>query len=137
MKMKNLTLITLLFLLLIGNAFSQSNLPQGMNYQAVARDFDGQIIADQDIHLRIRLLAGSKQERIVYTETHEVTTNKMGLFNLIIGEGQSGKEAFSAVPWSSEDIWLDIALDENGGSHFTPISTTRLPAPKLLASFWG
>lgn len=62
------------------NSFSQA-LPKGMNYQAVARDQKGQVIANEDIELKIELTSlQSGHEKIYYSESHNVTTNLLGLF---------------------------------------------------------
>lgn len=106
----------------------QTVVPQGMNYQAVARDAVGQVMANQDISMKISLLAGSADGKTVYTEYHQVTTNNIGLFSLTIGEGKTSKKTFAEVPWSSTEVWLDIALAEGDDASYNSISTTRLLA---------
>ena len=49
--MKNQILLVILFTFLLGSSYAQT-IPQGMNYQAVARDNDGQILANQDVFLK-------------------------------------------------------------------------------------
>ena len=51
-------------------AFSQQ-VPQGINYQAVARDGIGNLIADKHIAVKVSILEKpGDQERTVYSEIH-------------------------------------------------------------------
>ena len=63
-------------------------IPKGMNYQAVARNQKGELISNEPIRLKISLFGNERGGRADhYAEIHEVITNNLGLFNLIIGEG--------------------------------------------------
>ena len=99
-----------------------------MNYQAIARDNSGQILADREISIEIQLNADSPDGKAAYTERHYLKTNNLGLFNMIIGEGIPVYGTFSEVPWSQSDIWLTISLDENGGNNFQLLNSSRLLA---------
>ncbi|PHK98295.1 hypothetical protein [Neolewinella marina] len=105
-------------------AFAQG-VPEGMKYQAAARGQDGQPIADRPITLDIRLRAGV-EGAVAYHEQHFVTTNNLGLFDLIIGGGEWVAGAMEAVPWGEADIFLELGMDETGGTDFGPYSSTRL-----------
>src|ERR1043165_9852221 len=100
--MKKVLLTALAFMLLAAAALAQ--VPQGMKYQAVARDLKGNILAEQEIALRIGLVGNDKGTTTYYQETHNVTTNELGLFTLVIGEGKVEKGNFSSAPWSTEEI---------------------------------
>src|SRR4051812_29205325 len=111
--MKKLFLLSILSVLLLSAAFAQT-IPQGMNYQAVARDNEGQILADQEIFLKISLLSEpGKSASIYYTEVQRVVTNKFGLFTLTIGKGSMLNGQWSTIPWSSKEIWMDVAIKMN------------------------
>ncbi len=85
--MKKVFNLTAIFLLFFAAAFSQ-NVPQGMKYQAVARTLSGNVIANQEISLKISLVNSGKSAAVYYSEVHTVTTNQLGLFTLVIGEGR-------------------------------------------------
>ena len=122
--------IYLIIVIVIGAAFTliAQSVPQGMNYQAVARDLSGIILADQPISLKVTLL--SQNERLdqveEYTEIHRLITNKLGLFTLTIGQGEVSFGDFREVPWSSGDIWMEVAIDSKGGDNFEVLNNTRL-----------
>ncbi len=100
--------------------------PQGMKYQAVARDAKGALISNQTIGLKISLLAGPQSHRQVFSEIHQVTTNELGLFNLTIGEGLSRSGELQNVPWNNEEIFVEIAMQEPGRAGYQVINTSRL-----------
>ncbi len=122
--MKNYLLI-LLFLSVTFSAIHAQMVPQGMRYQAVARDAAGKVLENQKIALRLTLKAG-EQGDVYYTELQQVTTNQLGLFSLTIGEGKAIRGVFSEIPWSVANIWMDIDMDENGGKNYLTINSTQL-----------
>ncbi len=119
-------LISFSFLLLI--SFAQ-HVPQGMKYQAVARNLNGNVIANQQVSLKINLVTQQGSTTTVYySEVHSVTTNQLGLFTLTIGEGKIEKGTFSSIPWSIADIWMQVAIKDNTQADFTTISNSKLLA---------
>ena len=123
-------LLTLFILSCALVPFAQAQqVPQGMKYQAVARSLSGEVLPNQPVTLKISLNSnGSGLTKTHYSETHTVTTNALGLFDLTIGSGKAGNGTFKSVPWSSEDIWMEIAIQDGGKSGFTTISSSRLLA---------
>lgn len=125
--MKKTLQLTVLYLLLCAATYAQ-NVPQGMKYQAVARSLSGNIIANQEISLRISLLTNDKSATVHYSEVHTVITNQLGLFTLVIGEGKIEKGTFASIPWSTDDIWMQVSIKDKGSSSFTTISNSKLLA---------
>ena len=123
--MRRILLQLLLCLIFIPIAFTQT-VPQGMKYQAVARDLSGHVLANQRVTLQINLYTGIERLDPVYSETHTAITNDLGLFNLTIGKGfvESGK--FENVPWSSNEIWMEIAIRDREDGGFTTISDSKM-----------
>jgi len=70
-------------------SFANAQVPEGLNYQAVARDASGTLIKSQNINVRINIISGSTSGTLQWQETHAVTTNNFGLFTLVIGQGTS------------------------------------------------
>ena len=124
--MKKLLLSLLIAFCLLSVSYGQT-VPRGMKYQAVARSLSGEVLPNQPVTLKITLNSnGSGLTKTHYSETHTVTTNALGLFDLTIGSGKAGNGTFKNVPWSSEDIWMEIAIQDGG--NFTTISSSRLLA---------
>ncbi|WP_418636572.1 tail fiber domain-containing protein [Winogradskyella sp.] len=123
-----ITLISALFLAtqFINAQASQSHF---INYQGVARDAEGDILADQDIALEIELRFGAPNISSLYTETHNVTTDAGGVFNLRIGDGTTTFGDYDTLEWGNLAPYINVSL--NG----TEIGTTEMHAvPYALSS---
>jgi hypothetical protein len=114
------------FVLFTAVALFAQTVPSGMKYQAVARDANGDILSLAKIGLEIKLLKNGPGGEVVFSEVYQVTTNVLGLFSITIGEGESKTGILEDVPWSSSEIWMNIGVDERGGTHYTTITTTKL-----------
>ncbi|MCX6271665.1 MAG: collagen-like protein, partial [Bacteroidetes bacterium] len=104
--------------------FSQS--PQAFKYQAVTRGIDGNVLVNQHIQMRLSILAGDPNGGVVYSETHNVTTNEFGLVTLNIGGGTVETGEFSAINWGNNTYYLKIEADETGGNNFQWLGTSQL-----------
>ncbi len=121
--MKKVYLIFTLCLISLG-AFSQT--PQGIPYQAIARNANGNILASQTIAVRFTIFTGSANGTIAYAERHTTTTNALGLFTLIIGAGTPQSNTFSGINWGIGTKFLQIELDPAGGTNYTNLGTTQM-----------
>jgi len=105
--------------------FSQA--PQSIKYQAVARTVDGDPVINQDISVKISILAGTLAGEVVYSEQHHVETNSMGLFIIEIGNPDlvlSG--SFENITWGISDYFLKLEMDQNGGTNYQYVGTSQL-----------
>lgn len=119
------SLLSLLFTIGRTEAFSQ--VPQGFNYQAIARDESGEIIQGKPIPVQITIL--DKKGNKIYVEEHSsVTSNQYGLITLVIGTGtQTGGSAasFSAIDWDASTYSINTAVQYPGPS-WTDMGTSLL-----------
>ena len=118
----------LIILLITFTGLMAQQMPMGINYQGVARDLSGDVLAGQDISIKITLVSDIANHHVDYSETHLVTTSKLGLFTLVVGEGNTEQGKFEAVSWSSNEIWFELSIDVKGGSNYDRVSTSRLLA---------
>ena len=120
--MKNLyPLLILLFLSL--SIYAQS--PDKMSYQAVVRDANNTLVANQTVGMQISILQSTITGTVVYTETHSVDTNINGLVSLEIGNGSSS-DNFSEIDWSAGPYFIKTETDPTGGSSYTITGTSQL-----------
>jgi len=103
------TSLTLYFILLALTGFAQDD--RGFNYQAVARDGSGNLLANTAVNLRFQVLEETPTGTIVYQETHAPTTNAFGLFNVGIGKGDIEVGTFEGVDWSASAHYLVVELN--------------------------
>lgn len=123
--MKHVFSIAFLFILNIQLTFAQA--PNALNYQAVARDNAGQVLANQSVSIRFSILDGSPAGSTLFSETHAATTNSLGLFTSSIGTGTLVLGNFSSINWGSGGSkWLKVELDPNGGSSYSLLGTSQL-----------
>ena len=103
----------------------QAQAPQGIPYQAVARDNAGNLIKNQNIALRFSIHDGTANGAVVFTETHSVTTDALGLFAVKIGGGTSSG-TLADVNWGSGAKFTQVESDVTGGSNFIDMGTTKV-----------
>jgi microcystin-dependent protein len=104
-------------------AYAQA--PQLFNYQAVARN-GSSILSNQSINLQFTIHDQTTNGTTLYEETQVATTNTYGIFTAKIGGGIVEAGTFSAVDWSSGPKYLEVDIDETGGSNFVTMGTTQL-----------
>lgn len=111
--------------LLLFTADVMAQVPQGFNFQAVARNAEGELIANAELGVRISVLQGAEDGTAVYTEIQNPTTSAIGSFQIVIGEGTSEND-FSAIDWSSDNYYVKLEIDPAGGEEYEVLGTTRL-----------
>ncbi|MEM8584570.1 MAG: hypothetical protein AAGF87_09890 [Bacteroidota bacterium] len=100
--------LIILFCMLAG--FLAAQVPQGINYQAVARNGNGDILSNQNVSIVFNL-RNPINGFVDYSESHSTTTNDFGLFNLVIGAGNNPSGDFSDVDWSNN---YELGVSVNG-----------------------
>ena len=112
--------ITLLVALLLVTATmpAQDEVPQSMDYQAVARDMNGYPIANEEVMVEVTIRSDWEEGEIVWQEIHSVVTNEFGLFSLEIGKGKSTMvgtaESFETINWSDNSYFIQTRVDFGG-----------------------
>ena len=109
--------------LITATTFAQA--PEGFNYQAVARDVVGNIIANTTIGVEFQLHETTIGGPLVYTETHSLTTNSYGVFNVIVGQGTS-TDNFNMVVWAGDLHFIETSIDIANDDTYVSIGTTQL-----------
>jgi hypothetical protein len=123
---RSLRAVTALCAALLLSSISFAQAPQRINYQAVARDNTGAVMASQPVSFRLSILENSSSGNSVYSETHNVTTNGFGLANLQIGGGSVLSGTFSAIAWGGDLHFIQVELDAAGGSNYQLMGTSQL-----------
>ena len=121
---RNYVLVCFMICSGIMNAHSQA--PQKMNYQAVIRTNDNQLVINRTVRMRISLLADSMNATASFVETHQMTTNALGVVQLEIGGGTVVSGNFATIPWSRGKVFIKTETDPSGGTNYTLASTTQL-----------
>ena len=122
--MKQLLLLLLLFGFL--NGLAQA--PQQINYQGVARNSVGSVIANQNINLRLSIRDGSPLGPVIYKESRILRTNSFGLFVTAIGSSGAVDVtgSFNTINWGSAAKFLQVEMDPAGSTGFIDMGTAQL-----------
>ena len=119
------TLLTLLSVLFCAITFAQS-VPQGINYQAVARDANGAVLMNQTLTIQFSVISDITTSAVSWQETHTVNTNDYGLYTAIIGQGTAtsvgSSAAFDSINWGASNHLLKVEVDF--GSGYLDMGTT-------------
>jgi len=117
---------TIVLCLILFSMVALAQTPQGINYQAIARDASGNALTSQKVSLRFTILTGNT---INYQETTSLTTNSFGLIAYVIGSGTVASGTFASIPWTVGSKTLKVEMDPTGvatASTVTyPISTSQ------------
>lgn len=92
-------------------AFAQT--PQGINYQALVRDANGNIATNAAVTFRFTVLEGTATGTQRFMETKSVSTDQYGMANLVIGSGTASSGSFGAIDWSKSN-YLKIEVNLTG-----------------------
>src|SRR4030095_12936587 len=119
------------FLLLLAITFSSlvySQVPNQINYQAVARNSVGNVLPNKKITVRLSIRDVSATGNALYKETRTVTTNSFGLFNIAIGSSGADNSTgtITGIDWSTSAKFIQVEIDPDGGSNFINMGAAQL-----------
>ena len=100
--------------------------PQGIPYQAIARNASGQPIANTAVKVRFSIRDSIATGAIKYQETHSATTSALGLFSVNVGMGTAASGTFSGINWGKNAKFLQVEMDPAGGTAYTNLGTTQM-----------
>ncbi|MGN7888595.1 tail fiber domain-containing protein [Dyadobacter sp. 22481] len=126
-------LVTLLSVsLLLISQFTKAQAPQQFSFQGVARDATGKILANKSITVGFDIHQGSANGPVVFSETHNTTTNANGIFNLQIGSITN----LGDIDWGMNFHFLKAIIHYDALPAFVDLGTTQLLSVpySLLAS---
>lgn len=102
----------------------------GFNYQAVVRNADGMLLANQNVTLRISLYPGQTATTPTWVETHKAHTDVSGCFGITVGKGtresSSVASKYSDVNFAAVYYWMKIEIQEGGS--YREVSYAALPS---------
>lgn len=104
-------------MLMVAVLFAQ--MPQKMNYQAVVRDNNNNLITNTKVGIRISILQNSIP---VYVESQKPISNSNGLITIAFG----GEAGFDAIDWSNGPFFIKSEIDPTGGTNYTITGTSQL-----------
>ncbi len=127
---KNYTSIILLIAMLFGAmSIAQEAQKNHINYQGVARNDKGLLMAGESMTVGIALKFGSTTSTTLYEENHTLATDANGVFSLLIGNGSSTVGNYNSLPWGSAATFVTVSMNGN------EVGTTEMMAvPYAISS---
>jgi len=100
-----------------------AQLTQGVNYQGVARDINGNVLKNTALSIRIGIYQGADPGILLWQEDHTTTTNDFGLFTVVIGSPDATKtdgtlDNFLDIDWASGVFYLETSVNPDDGNGF-------------------
>lgn len=113
----------LAFVVMLISPLAQS--PEQISYQFVVQSNEGGVVSNQDVELKLSIVADSITGDAVYVETHKTVTNVNGLATLFIGTGTT-TDVFSAIKWGSSSYFIRSEIDIDGSGDYNISTITQL-----------
>lgn len=100
--------------------------PAAFNYQATARTPSGDVLAEQELTVRVGIV---QNNTTIWEEDHVVTTNPYGHFSLKIGgedatNGNGNVGSFANIDWGAGSYMVNLKV--NDGSGFADMGNNEL-----------
>ncbi len=123
---KELLISSLLFfsILLFANKL-HSQVPQKFSQQMTVYDSDNDLMAGENISVKIRILQSTPTGSAVYTELHSVTTNENGVAFLDVGTGITD-DNFSNINWLDDNYYIETSVDIYGTNDYLISAVNQL-----------
>ncbi len=120
--------------LLIMNSYLFAQAPEGIIYQAEARDNAGNVIQNKMLDVKIQILEDNTSGTIVWEGLHNVTTNQFGMFVVVIGTGTNTYgDKFEEINWGDKLHFFNVQLKSNETTGWIDMGTAQfLSVPYAL-----
>ena len=100
------------FLLFMLSVHAQQ-IPTGIPFQGIAKDYNGNPVNERKIYIQTNIIAGNINGKNIYTEEHETTTDAIGVFSILIGNGRRTQgiiRSLTEINWEDGPFYLGIQL---------------------------
>jgi hypothetical protein len=106
------------------NPYASLSWPQGISYQALARNAQGTPLLNTALQIRFSLLADSINGAVEYAESQNLNSNAQGLINTAFGSGTAITGTWAGINWAKGRKFLKVEL--NPGTGFVNLGVQEL-----------
>ena len=75
--------------------------PESFNYQTIVHKASGEVLSSKMVSLKFSILPDIEYDTVVYSERHNVLTDKFGFVSVTIGKGTDKTGSFSEINFCS------------------------------------
>ena len=122
--------LTLFLATILCACLAIAQVPQTMNFQALIRNAENEVVTNQQVDVEVRVLNAS--QTAVYVETHSVTTSSGGVATMEIGAGTPVSGSFAAIDWAAGRYYLETRIQLPDGSDALTDVSPLLSVPYSL-----
>lgn len=115
-----------IFLFVFWGFYGYTQVPEGINFQLVVRNFSNTLIANSGLSMRVQIKQGSASGTVVYAEKHSIWTNAQGLASFVIGQGALLSGNFSSINWENGPYFTSFGVDFSNGNNFQDYGSQQL-----------
>jgi uncharacterized protein (TIGR02145 family) len=127
------TLFLACSLLFVLEDFAQSNIPQLVNFSAVVRDANNNLVVNTTVSLRLSFRGDGAAGPLVYCALHEAETNQNGFISIqinreVLATGCNGapSTAFEDIAWEQGNFWMEVEYQSQPGDPFENLGQLEL-----------
>ncbi len=113
-------------MLLAANCTVQAQAPQGFNFQGIALDSTGYVVASKSVSLRFSITTDSLGSAVSYQESVSAQTDKYGQFTTVIGSGNPSIGDFKSIPWATGNLFIKTEIDIEGAGTYITVGLSKL-----------
>ncbi|NND10359.1 MAG: hypothetical protein EX254_09380, partial [Flavobacteriaceae bacterium] len=99
---------------------------QGINYKAVVKDGNGELVTGQNIDAKLSIM--KNETTSIYTEDHTAMTSQDGIVIFNIGEGTNPIGIYADIDWSIDNYLLKVEIDIEQDGTFEYLGNTAFKA---------
>lgn len=93
---------------------SEAARPASFRMQTVVTD-NGYALAEKEVSVKISVRNDIPTSKDIYTETHTVSTDRLGVVTLNVGEGSVISGNWEVVDWSRQPVFIALSVDKGAG----------------------
>lgn len=127
-------IIALVIIFITGSYTLKAQVPDGFNYQAVARNAAGEVLASTTLSVRVAIVSDINSSTVYWEEEHTVQTNAFGLLTLLVGDAAATYTGgivsnFSDIDWTLENMFLRPSIKQGTAAWqvMTPTKISSVP----------
>ena len=112
MKTKKIIIFSLLLMIISNFSIAQVVVPEGILFQAVARDANNNAASNRNVYVQIAIKRSTPSGTTDYAESFKVFSSPEGIFSIVIGQGTrtSGVNSIKNLDWSKYIYFINLRI---------------------------
>jgi hypothetical protein len=105
-------LFSLLLFIIASASYGQVVVPEGILFQAVARDANNNAASNRNVYVQIAIKRSTTNGTTDYAESFKVVSSQEGIFSIVIGQGTrtAGVSSLKNLEWSKYIYFVNLRI---------------------------